>query len=60
MCIRSILSMIGLGIFAIGYAIGTGAVISMAKAGTDYGLLWVLALSCLFSAENRVRLCVLI
>ena len=43
--------MIGPGIFAIGYTIGTGSVTSMAKAGADYGLglLWVLALSCLFS-----------
>ena len=46
-----ILSAIGPGIFAIGYTIGTGSVTSMAKAGADYGLglLWVLALSCLFS-----------
>jgi Mn2+/Fe2+ NRAMP family transporter len=44
-------SVIGPGIFAIGYTIGTGSVTSMAKAGADYGfgLLWVLALSCLFS-----------
>ena len=42
---------VGPGIFAIGYTIGTGSVTSMAKAGADYGLglLWVLALSCLFS-----------
>ena len=45
------LSMIGPGIFAIGYTIGTGSVTTMAKSGSDYGLglLWVLALSCLFS-----------
>ena len=45
------LSLVGPGIFAIGYTIGTGSVTSMAKAGADYGLglLWVLALSCLFS-----------
>ena len=45
------LSAVGPGIFAIGYTIGTGSVTSMAKAGADYGLglLWVLALSCLFS-----------
>ena len=49
--IRSILSVIGPGVFAIGYTIGTGSITSMAKAGADYGfgLLWVLALSCLFS-----------
>lgn len=49
--LRNILSVLGPGIFAIGYTIGTGFVTSMAKAGADYGLglLWVLALSCLFS-----------
>ena len=49
--IRQVLSAVGPGIFAIGYTIGTGSVTSMAKAGADYGLglLWVLALSCLFS-----------
>ena len=47
----AVVSSIGPGIFAIGYTIGTGSVTSMAKAGADYGLglLWVLALSCLFS-----------
>lgn len=46
-----ILSAVGPGVFAIGYTIGTGSITSMAKAGADYGfgLLWVLALSCLFS-----------
>lgn len=46
-----ILSAFGAGIFAIGYTIGTGSITSMAKAGADYGLalIWVLALSCLFS-----------
>ena len=45
------LAVLGPGIFAIGYTIGTGSVTSMAKAGADYGLglLWVLALSCVFS-----------
>ena len=49
--LKRALSIIGPGIFAIGYTIGTGSVTSMAKAGADYGLglLWVLALSCLFS-----------
>ena len=49
--VRSILAVLGPGIFAIGYTIGTGSVTSMAKAGADYGLglMWVLALSCLFS-----------
>lgn len=42
---------IGPGIFAIGYTVGTGSVTAMAKAGSQFGmkLLWVLALSCLFS-----------
>lgn len=46
-----LLAALGPGIFAIGYTIGTGSVTAMAKAGADYGLglLWVLALSCLFS-----------
>ena len=45
------LASVGPGIFAIGYTIGTGSVTSMAKAGADYGLglLWALAISCLFS-----------
>lgn len=42
---------VGPGIFCVGYTIGTGSVTSMSKAGSQYGmqLLWVLALSCLFS-----------
>jgi len=49
--IKRILSIIGPGLFAIGYMIGTGSVTSMPKAGSQYGLqlLWVLFLSCLFS-----------
>lgn len=49
--IKRFLSILGPGIFAIGYTIGTGSVTSMAKAGSQYGLqlVWVLALSCLFS-----------
>jgi Mn2+/Fe2+ NRAMP family transporter len=48
---KHLLSVLGPGIFAIGYTIGTGSVTSMAKAGSQYGLqlVWVLALSCLFS-----------
>ena len=46
-----VLLAIGPGIFAIGYTIGTGSVTSMIVAGSTYGmqLLWVLALSCIFS-----------
>ncbi|MCF7817313.1 MAG: Nramp family divalent metal transporter [Kiritimatiellales bacterium] len=42
---------VGPGIFAIGYTVGTGSVTAMTKAGSQFGmqLLWVLALSCLFS-----------
>ncbi len=49
--IKRLLSVLGPGIFAIGYTIGTGSVTAMAKAGSDNGLqlLWVLFLSCLFS-----------
>ena len=49
--IGAFLIAIGPGIFAIGYTIGTGSVTSMAKAGSQYGvvLMWVLALSCFFS-----------
>ena len=49
--IKRILSIIGPGLFAIGYMIGTGSVTSMTKAGSQYGLqlLWVLFLNCLFS-----------
>ena len=47
----AVLLSVGPGIFAIGYTIGTGSVTSMTKAGSEFGmqLLWVLALSCLFS-----------
>ena len=49
--LAQLLAVLGPGIFAIGYTIGTGSVTSMAKAGADYGLglVWVLALSCVFS-----------
>lgn len=45
------LLLVGPGFFCIGYTIGTGSVTSMAKAGSQFGmqLLWVLAMSCLFS-----------
>jgi len=45
------LSAIGPGLFLIGYNIGTGSVITMAKAGAEHGmtLLWTLALSCIFT-----------
>ena len=42
---------IGPAFFSVGYTIGTGSVTAMTTAGSRYGmsLLWVLALSCLFS-----------
>lgn len=45
------LSAVGPGLFLIGYNIGTGSVITMAKAGAEHGmtLLWALALSCIFT-----------
>ena len=49
--LKSLVYAIGPGIFCIGYTVGTGSVTSMAKAGSAYGsqLLWVLAVSCIFS-----------
>ncbi|MBN1292397.1 MAG: Nramp family divalent metal transporter [Candidatus Latescibacteria bacterium] len=43
--------LVGPGFYLIGYCIGTGSVVSMASAGSRYGmsLLWALFLSCLFS-----------
>ena len=45
------LSVVGPGIFLIGYNIGTGSVVTMAKSGAEYGmsLFWTLALSCIFT-----------
>jgi Mn2+/Fe2+ NRAMP family transporter len=43
--------LVGPGIFLVGYSIGTGSVVSMASAGSQYGmsLLWAMVLACLFS-----------
>ena len=43
--------LVGPGFFLIGYSIGTGSVVSMASAGSRYGmsLLWALILACVFS-----------
>jgi Mn2+/Fe2+ NRAMP family transporter len=45
------LAAVGPGLFLIAYNIGTGSIITMAKAGADYGmsLFWTLVLSCLFT-----------
>lgn len=45
------LSLVGPGLFLIGYNIGTGSITTMAKAGADYGmtLFWALILSCIFT-----------
>jgi Mn2+/Fe2+ NRAMP family transporter len=45
------ISVLGPGIFLIGYNIGTGSITTMAKVGADHGmtLTWVLALSCIFT-----------
>jgi len=45
------LSMVGPGLFLIGYNIGTGSVTTMAKVGAEHGmsLTWALALSCIFT-----------
>tara|TARA_R110002050_G_scaffold91784_6_gene192545 strand:+ start:39786 stop:41027 length:1242 start_codon:yes stop_codon:yes gene_type:complete len=44
-------SAVGPGLFLIGYNIGTGSVITMAKTGAEYGmgLFWALVLSCIFT-----------
>lgn len=45
------LGTVGPGLFLIAYNIGTGSIITMAKAGADYGmsLFWTLVLSCVFT-----------
>lgn len=45
------LSLVGPGLFLIGYNIGTGSVTTMAKAGANYGmsLFWAVVLSCVFT-----------
>lgn len=45
------LAAVGPGLFLIGYNIGTGSVVTMAKAGAEHGmsLFWTLALSCIFT-----------
>jgi Mn2+/Fe2+ NRAMP family transporter len=45
------LAAVGPGLFLIAYNIGTGSIITMAKAGADYGmsLFWTLVLSCIFT-----------
>ncbi|MDO5552677.1 MAG: Nramp family divalent metal transporter [Planctomycetia bacterium] len=47
-----ILLIVGPGLFCVGYTIGTGSVTSMIVSGSKYGttFLWVVALSCIFSA----------
>jgi len=42
---------IGPAFFVVGYTIGTGSIVTMASAGSRYGMemLWVLTLACLFS-----------
>ncbi|GJM27638.1 MAG: NRAMP family Mn2+/Fe2+ transporter [Cyclobacteriaceae bacterium] len=49
--IALLLSAVGPGLFLIAYNIGTGSIITMAKAGADYGmsLFWTLLLSCIFT-----------
>jgi manganese transport protein len=57
------LSLVGPGLFLVGYNIGTGSVTTMAKAGAEFGmsLFWTLLLSCAFTyilmvAYGRVTL----
>ena len=46
-----LLAAVGPGLFLIGYNIGTGSIVTMAKAGAEHGmaLFWAVALSCLFA-----------
>jgi manganese transport protein len=46
-----VLSLIGPGLFLLGYNIGTGSITTMAKAGAEFGmsLFWALLLSCIFT-----------
>ncbi|MFC1552812.1 Nramp family divalent metal transporter [Candidatus Latescibacterota bacterium] len=46
-----LITLVGPGFFLIGFSIGTGSVVSMASAGSRYGMtfLWALFLSCVFS-----------
>lgn len=45
------LAAIGPGLFLIAYNIGTGSIVTMSKAGAEYGmtLFWAVALSCIFT-----------
>ncbi|WP_339922304.1 Nramp family divalent metal transporter [uncultured Cyclobacterium sp.] len=45
------ISLIGPGLFLIGYNIGTGSITTMAKVGAEYGMMltWALVLSCVFT-----------
>lgn len=48
--IRTLLALLGPGLFLIAYNIGTGSVTTMAKSGSEYGmqLMWVVLFSCVF------------
>ncbi len=45
------LAAIGPGLFLIGYNVGTGSIVTMSKAGANYGmtLFWAVTLSCVFT-----------
>lgn len=48
---QSLWASVSMGIFLIGYNVGTGSITAMASAGADYGmsLTWALVLSCVFA-----------
>lgn len=48
--LRTLLALLGPGLFLIAYNIGTGSVTTMAKSGSEYGmqLMWVVLFSCIF------------
>ncbi len=49
--IKDFVISIGPAFFVVGYTIGTGSIVTMASAGSRYGMemIWVLALACIFA-----------
>jgi len=49
--IKEFIISIGPAFFVVGYTIGTGSIVTMASAGSRYGMsmLWVLSLACIFA-----------
>jgi len=49
--LKKLILSIGPAFFVVGYTIGTGSIVTMASAGSRYGMemLWVLILACVFT-----------